>query len=147
MMKQTEIMKEVGRLWNHLDPSEKKKYELEASKGKWPITLDKERYQREIKAYLKGQLVRPMEVLPIPLVKPKKCLSPYMIFVKEVKLNLTRQMRPKIIEENANMNILDVMREIGKRWRTIEDLDRDYFQAKSNVDKIRFTKEIDSFNK
>jgi hypothetical protein len=47
-------------------------------------------------------------------------------------------MRPKIIQENANMNILDVMREIGRRWRIIEDLDRDYFQAKSNVDKIRF---------
>jgi hypothetical protein len=51
-MKQTDIMKEVGRLWNLLGSVEKKKFEIEASKGKLckhlMVVLDKERYQREM---------------------------------------------------------------------------------------------------
>lgn len=39
------------------------------------------------------------------------------------------------------MNILDVMREIGRRWRAITDSDRDYFQKKSDLDKFRFASE------
>ena len=40
--------------------------------------------------------------------KPKKCLSAYMIFVRE--------MRQKVTEENPHMKVLDVMKEVGRRW-------------------------------
>lgn len=40
--------------------------------------------------------------------RPKKSLSSYMIFVK--------QTRPIIIAENADMNVLDIMKEVGRRW-------------------------------
>jgi hypothetical protein len=48
-----------------------------------------------------------------------------MIFVKEV--SISPQTRPVIIEENATMNILDVMREIGKRLRIIGEPEKEYF--------------------
>lgn len=38
--------------------------------------------------------------------KPKKCLSGYMIFVRE--------MRPVIVSENPNMKVLHVMKEVGR---------------------------------
>jgi hypothetical protein len=48
-------MKEVGRLWNLLSSADKKKFEVEATRGKFghlnAIFSDKERYQRELKAY------------------------------------------------------------------------------------------------
>jgi hypothetical protein len=59
-----------------------------------------------------------------------------MIFVKEVFV--LPQTRPVIIEENATMNILDVMREIGRRWRIIGEPEKEYFQKKADIDKTRF---------
>lgn len=90
-------MKEVGRLWNLLNPLEKKKYEVEASKGKISslnaFPSDKERYKRELKEYNKGEGLRVNS--PLLPMKPKKCLSTYMIFVKEVKIKFNRfQTRP-----------------------------------------------------
>lgn len=38
----------------------------------------------------------------IDLKRPKKCLSSYMIFVRE--------MRPKVIEEMSDIPVLDVMK-------------------------------------
>jgi hypothetical protein len=40
--------------------------------------------------------------------RPKKCLSGYMIFVRE--------MRPKIVRDNPNMKVLCVMKEVGRKW-------------------------------
>ena len=39
------------------------------------------------------------------LKKPKKCLSAYMIFVKET--------RPRIVEENLELGALDIMKKVG----------------------------------
>ncbi len=44
--------------------------------------------------------------------KPKKCLSAYMIFVRETRQKVTR--------ENPNMKVLDVMKEVGRRWQSID---------------------------
>jgi hypothetical protein len=55
-------------------------------------------------------------------MKPKKCLSAYMIFVRE--------MRPQIVRENQGMKVLYVMKEVGKRWKGLED--KSYFENKAN---------------
>ena len=43
--------------------------------------------------------------------KPKKCLSPYMIFVWETW--------PKVVAENKKLKGLDIMKEVGKRWKAL----------------------------
>jgi hypothetical protein len=53
------------------------------------LTIDKERYEKEL---------RSLESHSNLLKKPKKCLSAYMIFVKET--------RPQIVEENPEMGAL-----------------------------------------
>lgn len=45
------------------------------------------------------------------------------------------------------MNILDVMKEIGKRWQKITASDKDYFQKKADLDKLRFKKEQENFQR
>jgi biotin operon repressor len=54
-MKQTEIMKEVGRLWNHLDPLEKKKYEVEANKGKFTLLQTRKDINGKSRLTIKGK--------------------------------------------------------------------------------------------
>lgn len=61
---------------------------------------DKDRYEKQIKK-LEGSSAN--------LKKPKKCLSAYMIFVKET--------RPRIVEENPGLGALEVMKKVGEVWQ------------------------------
>lgn len=75
---ETQLLREVTKAWAHLDNDMKQRFMEEASK-------DKERYIQELNE------------LPIPLFrskrprrrrdrrKPKKVLTPYMFYVKEVR--------------------------------------------------------------
>ena len=67
-------------------------YKMEAKR-------DKERYERELKT---------LENQSSTIKKPKKCLSAYMIFVKETL--------PKIVTANPTMGALEVMQEVGRAW-------------------------------
>jgi hypothetical protein len=39
------------------------------------------------------------------------------------------------------MGALDVMKEVGKKWQSMESEQREYFQKKADRDKIRYVKE------
>lgn len=43
------------------------------------------------------------------------------------------------------MHALDVMKEVGKTWQTLAKEKRDQFEAKANLDKIRYNQEIKVF--
>ena len=92
-----DMMKELGRIWSNLDLTEKKYYEIVASE-------DKIRYERELKEFEEKGGTKKM--LNKNEKKPKKCLSAYMIFVRE--------MRPRIVRENPDMKVLHVMKEVGR---------------------------------
>lgn len=64
--------------------------------------IDKERYEKEL---------RSLESHSDLLKKPKKCLSAYMIFVKET--------RPLIVNDHPEMGALQVMQEVGKKWQIL----------------------------
>ena len=66
----------------------------------------------------------------IKAAAPKKCLSAYMIFVRET--------RKRISEENPDMPALQIMKEVGKEWQMLDDEGRQKFQAKADLDKYRF---------
>jgi hypothetical protein len=95
MAKVTEVVKEIAQTWQKLGKEDRQKYKEAAKRGKnsnsnHPLeflpghvselklilkTIDKERYEKELRS-----LVSHSDTLK----KPKKCLSAYMIFVKEV---------------------------------------------------------------
>lgn len=56
-----------------------------------------------------------------------------MIFVREV--------RARVTQEYPDMNALDVMKEVGKRWQSIAKDDKDYYQKLADKDKERFKRE------
>lgn len=43
------------------------------------------------------------------------------------------------------MGALDVMKEVGKKWQSMESEQREYFQKKADRDKIRYVKEQTAF--
>jgi len=48
--------------------------------------------------------------------RPKKCLSAYMIFVRET--------RSKVQAENKDMHVLEIMKQVGKQWQNLNDVER-----------------------
>lgn len=62
-----------------------------------------------------------------------------MIFVRDT--------RSKVTQEYPDMNALDVMKEVGRRWQTITKEDKDYFQKLADKDKERFKKENQQYMK
>ena len=95
-------MKEIGRQWGALPKDVKDTYKEIADQ-------DKERYNRQLEQIrkLKEENTEGNETVE----KPKKCLSAYMIFVRETRQKVTR--------ENPHMKVLDVMKEVGRRWQSI----------------------------
>lgn len=62
-----------------------------------------------------------------------------MIFVRET--------RAKVTQEFPDMNALDVMKEVGRRWQSILPENKSYFQALADKDKDRFKKENQQYMK
>lgn len=52
--------------------------------------------------------------------RPKKCLSAYMIFVKE--------RRSKISKANPNMPVLQIMKEVGNQWQNLKPHEKESYQ-------------------
>lgn len=125
-----ELMKEIGRQWKSISEKDKAWYQNMAGK-------DKERYRREMEEM--NKLKQAHQLDDTNLKRPKKCLSSYMIFVREV--------RAKVTQEFPDMNALDVMKEVGRRWQSITKEDKDYYQALADKDKERFKKENQKYMK
>jgi hypothetical protein len=119
-----ELMKEIGRQWKNINPEEKDWYQNMALK-------DKERYKREMDQMNKIREFHNIDGQDFK--KPKKCLSSYMIFVRDT--------RCKVTAEFPDMNALDVMKEVGRRWQSIAKENKDYFQSLADKDKERFKRE------
>ena len=93
-IKSPDMMKELGKMWSTLSKEERAIYEEFANR-------DKIRYEKEMKEFLDlgGNANHLNEVEG---KRPKKCLSAYMIFVRET--------RSKIQAANTNMHVLEIMK-------------------------------------
>lgn len=91
---------------------------------------DKERYEFQLKQ-LTGSSTT--------LKRPKKCLSAYMIFVKET--------RPRIVVDNPTLGALVIMKKVGELWQTLlaKEGGTQYFKDKARADKLRYLKEQKEF--
>ncbi len=106
MAKVTEVVKEIAQTWQKLGKDDRTKYKEAAKRGMlfnnhyqimavclmttlllnfkhlnplFHYLIDKDRYEKELKSLVSHS---------DNLKKPKKCLSAYMIFVKEVRTGL-----------------------------------------------------------
>lgn len=125
------MMKKLGKIWSSLTPNDKKVYEEVAKK-------DRLRYDEEIKNLTKnGQTLDKLQ--EVQTKRPKKCLSAYMIFVK--------QRRRLISDSNPHMPVLQIMKEVGKEWKSLDAQGRVKYEKLADVDKIRYKEELKEFQK
>lgn len=75
------MMKVIGKLWSTISVEERQCYEALSEAGRTVSRLDKARYRKEVAEFEdKGGT---NTIMTTNEAKPKKCLSPYMIFVRE----------------------------------------------------------------
>ena len=110
-MPSTEVMAVLGKEWNEMTRGQKQKFEEISQR-------DKRRYQKEMSTFsAKGGSKELLQ--KIKQAAPKKCLSAYMIFVRET--------RKRIQEENSDMPALQIMKEVGKEWQVLDNKGRGAF--------------------
>eukprot|EP00357_Protocruzia_adherens_P022439 CAMPEP_0114994314 /NCGR_PEP_ID=MMETSP0216-20121206/13053_1 /TAXON_ID=223996 /ORGANISM="Protocruzia adherens, Strain Boccale" /LENGTH=377 /DNA_ID=CAMNT_0002358127 /DNA_START=103 /DNA_END=1236 /DNA_ORIENTATION=- len=125
----TEVMKEIGKRWGLLPDEEKEKYNELAAE-------DKKRYEEEKKNYTGPLSIPPKKKNQEPQ-KPKRGLSAYMLYAKEV--------RDKVCGEFPELKTPDIMREIGRRWNNLDDEDKKTYQEQAEIDKERYKREQSEF--
>ena len=142
-------MKEMGKKWSTLDKESKLMFMKAANE-------DKDRYESEMKEYNivggKGKSIQDFDSQ-----RPKKCLSAYMIFVRETRPKIVKE-KEAALEENESkliysinytldMNVLEIMKEVGRRWKQLTEEGKSEFENKAKEDKKRFDREMTEFNK
>eukprot|EP00357_Protocruzia_adherens_P018352 CAMPEP_0114994682 /NCGR_PEP_ID=MMETSP0216-20121206/13281_1 /TAXON_ID=223996 /ORGANISM="Protocruzia adherens, Strain Boccale" /LENGTH=436 /DNA_ID=CAMNT_0002358583 /DNA_START=105 /DNA_END=1415 /DNA_ORIENTATION=+ len=69
---------------------------------------------------------------------PKRALSAYMIFGKEI--------RPGVVEEMPSASVTEVMKEIAKRWASLDEERKEEYNEKAKLDKQRYAEEVKNFD-
>lgn len=134
-MSATEVVKEIGRRWNAVDPVKKSGYEMMAAE-------DRDRYQEEMESYSppaspdygsakKGKRAKDPNA-------PKRPVSAYLsFFTVENK---------KVRAANPTMNVADVMKVTAARWGKLDNKARQPWEAKAAADKERYIAELAAYN-
>ena len=74
---------------------------------------------------------------PEEMLKPKNPVTAFQYY--------TREIRNKIRAENPGINVVDLAKLIGVRWKNTSTEDRAPYIGKQRADKVRFTKELEVY--
>ena len=121
-----EITSELGRLWQDLSQDKKDIYTNQYKE-------DKVRYADELSKYDSGgesPSESPKKKSP---TGPKRGLSSYIFFCQEN--------RAIIKKEEPDFDAKEVTRELGRRWSSLSDTEKEPFIKLAEADKIRYEKE------
>lgn len=75
----------------------------------------------------------------VKLSHPKKSLTAYTLFVK--------LKRKELQEKYPDATTPELMKEIGRQWKSINDKDKAWYQNMAAKDKERYKKEMEQMNK
>lgn len=62
--------------------------------------------------------------------KTKRALSGYQVYMKQMRSDVSKEME-KNLEDGKKLSPKDVMTELGARWKTLTDAQRDEWKAKA----------------
>lgn len=113
----TEVVKMIAKQWQKLTKIQKQKYK-EAAKR------DKERFANELIELSKAQ----DDTLLYKM--PKKPLTAYMFFVRET--------RRKVAKDMPDIAPLDIMKEVGKIWKKVSEINMKRYKAMAEQDTLRY---------
>ena len=134
----TEVGKEIGERWKKLEDHEKEKFVKRFQENQ-------ERYKEEKLNYEKNIMKTGNEAPPSttknkkkrnPLA-PKAPLSSYMEFASKE--------RAKILEDLGNLNLVEVGRELGRRWKSLSEQEKEPFESMAKQNRSRYQIEMKAF--
>jgi len=105
-IKNTEILRELGRQWKELSEKKKKPY-IEQSER------DKERYKEEMKEYIPDGEDSPKKSKKEKKTGPKLPLGSFMLFRKDKY--------EEVKSDNPDMKQPDIMKKLGEMWKNLKD--------------------------
>ena len=137
-MSNTEVTKELGRMWREdLGDEEKEPYQTASDEQKAAYDSAMASYtpptsDGEAESPKKGRKKRQEGA-------PKKSLNAYMHF--------TMAQRASVKEENPDMSNTEVTKELGRMWREdMGDEDKAEYQQAAAEDKARYDREMESYD-
>lgn len=133
-MKPTEITKKIGEMWKQVDSIEKAQYQEMAEE-------DKKRYSDQLESYEpkdgfknpKSPKKNKKEENP----SPKRTRSAYIYFCTEK--------RGEVKKSKPSISNTDILSELGKMWKTLNDKKKKPFIDMANKDKKRYEEEMKNY--
>ena len=122
-----EVASEIGKRWRNLSEEDKLAYERKYKENMRLFKLDKQAGKS------------PPEKGKENIVAPKKPLSCYMEFCL--------QERKLILEEAGTISIMDVGKELGKRWKLLSEENKEHLRAKARSNLVRYKEEMKLYKK
>ena len=119
-----DIMKKMGEIWKSLDADEKNKYNNKAS-------LDKDRYQEEVKDYIPNSSEENVEKKDTKVEKTKRAPTAYNNFCKE-KTKELKQLHP---ERKSSDNL----KEASRMWKELNDEEKERYKNPTNKEENKST--------
>merc|ERR1719384_2437797 len=140
-----QIGKLLGKMWKKVSEDDRAPFEKKAAAAKASYTTKREKYEKSA-GYTKHQmrmLAWKIHETKKPFKKdenaPKKATSAYMLYAASV--------RAKILKENPDMEVTEVMKEQSVWWKGLSDKERAPWVAKAEADKKKYQNKLARYMK
>merc|ERR1719471_1249700 len=139
------IGKQLGAIWKEVSPSDRAPFEEKAAAQKKAYDAKMEKYQKSSN-YKKFQMTmlawkihETKKPFPRDPNSPKKSPSAYMLYAASV--------RSKIVKENPDMAVTDIMREQSVWWKSLSEGEQQKWKDKAAAGKKKYEAQLARYMK
>ena len=153
-IKATDVMKELAVMWKALGDDERTEWNTKANEMKKSHELNKQDeinhkidFTDKVDAELVAEEIDPEAVKPDKCKKDKKDkpkkkrVSGYILFQKAMRDDVVTTLKEALVEEDIKIKQSDVMSELGKMWKALDDEEREQWNDKAAEQKASDSEE------
>merc|ERR1719384_1167414 len=140
-----QIGKMLGKMWKNVSEDDRAPFEKKAAAAKASYTTKREKYEKSAgyKRHQMKMLAWKIHETKKPFKKdenaPKRALSAYMLYAASV--------RSKILKENPDMEVTEVMKEQSVWWKALSDKEREPWANKAAAEKKKYQAKVERYMK
>merc|ERR1712034_83650 len=105
--------------------------------GAYKVKMAKYKKTASYRAFAEQKKAKKAMKKPKDKNAPKRPMSSYFVFLKEV--------RPSVVEDNEDLSIGEIRKTIGKMWGNLDDAKKAKYQAKANKLKSAYEKKLAAY--
>merc|ERR1719384_395847 len=140
-----QIGKLLGKMWKKVSEDDRAPFEKKAAAAKASYATKREKYEKSAgyKRHQMQMLAWKIHETKKPFKKdenaPKRALSAYMLYAASV--------RSKILKENPDMEVTEVMKEQSVWWKALSEKDREPWVNKAAAEKKKYQAKLERYMK